>query len=80
MNRQLINQFKYVYKTAQDITPSVYASIAIPLITKYGWTQDEVEQLFLDSQDEWQNSIGSNDNMILRCERITGIDMRRSAC
>lgn len=77
-NKALINQYKYIHRKAMDITPSVYASIAIPLVEKLGWTGDEVAQLFSWSQDEWNESINtsSRETMLDRCEKLTGIDLR----
>ena len=75
-NNSLIAQYKYLYRKASDITPSVYASIAIPLVEKYGWSGEEVEDLFQLSQDIWQQNVTSRQTMLETCLELTGIDMR----
>ena len=77
-NKNLIEQYKYLYRKASDITPSVYASIAIPLVENYGWNGDEVENLFQMSQDIWQDNATDRMTMIETCLELTGIDLRAS--
>lgn len=77
-NNSLIAQYKYLYRKASDITPSVYASIAIPLVEKYGWSGDEVEDLFQMSQDIWQENATDRMTMLEKCLELTGIDLRTS--
>ena len=77
-NKNLIEQYKYLYRKASDITPSVYASIAIPLVENYGWNGDEVEDLFQLSQDIWQKNVTSRQTMLETCLELTGIDLRSS--
>ena len=77
-NKNLIEQYKYLYRKASDITPSVYASIAIPLVDNYGWNGDEVENLFKMSQDIWQDNATDRMTMIEKCLELTGIDLRSS--
>ena len=77
-NKNLIEQYKYLYRKASDITPSLYASIAIPLVENYGWNGDEVENLFQMSQDIWQDNATDRMTMIEKCLELTGIDLRAS--
>ena len=36
-NNSLINKYKMLYKKIEQITPEVYAGIALTLHRKYGW-------------------------------------------
>lgn len=75
-NKALIDQYKYLYRKASDLTPSIYASIAIPLVERLGWTGDEVEVLFQWSQDIWEENSTQTGTMLDRCLELTGIDLR----
>ena len=77
-NKNLIEQYKYLYRKASDTTPSVYASIAIPLVENYGWDGDGGEDLLQLAQDIWQQDVTSRQTMLETCLELTGIDLRTS--
>ena len=74
-NKGLINRYKYMYQQTQQITPAIYASIAIALHEE-GWGFKRINRVFARSQEIWQNHDGSNDDMLKKCEELTGIEMR----
>lgn len=49
-NNVLINQYKQLSKQVQNITPQVYAGIALALSRKYGWKYEQINELFAESQ------------------------------
>lgn len=75
-NNRLINQYKYMYQKTQQITPEVYAGIALALHRRYGWGFKRINDLFTVSQEIWEECADSNLNMCDICEKETGIDIR----
>lgn len=63
-------------RQCREITPSVYASIAIALHRKCGWGYKRISDLFAESQEVWNECIQGDISMIEMCERETGIDVR----
>lgn len=76
-NNRLINQYKAIYKQIQNITPEVYACIALALHRKYGWEYEAINDLFCESQDIWTECVNSEVNMLQMCEAETGIELQR---
>ena len=76
-NNILIEQYKTMYKKIQQITPEVYAGIALALHRKYGWGYKRINDLFSESQTIWNECVNSNINMVEMCERETGIELRK---
>ena len=76
-NSKLINQYKAMYKQIQQITPEVYAGIALALHRKHGWGYQRINDLFCESQDIWNECIQGEVNMIQLCEQETGIEVQR---
>lgn len=76
-NKRLVNQFKAMYQQINQITPQVYAGIALSLHRKYGWGFKRINDLFTESQAIWQECVDSGVNMIKMCEEETGIDIQR---
>lgn len=74
-NRTLIDQYKQLHEKISLITPAIYASIAIPLVTKFGWDGDQVNELFIESQEEWEKNVNTTKDMLDRCEKLTGISL-----
>lgn len=62
-------------RQCREITPSVYASIAIALHRKCGWGYKRISDLFAESQEIWNECIQSDMNMVQMCEAETGIDV-----
>ena len=76
-NNILIEQYKTMYKKIQQITPEVYAGIALALHRKYGWGYKRINDLFLESQNIWNECVNSSINMVEMCEEETGIEVRK---
>ena len=76
-NNILIEQYKTMYKKIQQITPEVYAGIALALHRKCGWGYKRINDLFLESQTIWNECVNSGINMVEMCEEETGIEIRK---
>lgn len=76
-NNRLINQYKHMYQKIQQITPEVYAGIALALHREHGWGYKRINDLFNASQDIWNECVQSELNMIQMCYEETGIDIAR---
>ena len=75
-NNKLIERYKYMYRKTQEIVPEVYAGIALALSRKHGWEYDQINDLFQESQDIWNECIQTSANMVQMCEEETGIELR----
>ena len=76
-NNYLINKYKMLYKKIEQITPEVYAGIALALHRKCGWGYKRINDLFEESQIIWNECINSDINMMEMCEKETGIELRK---
>ena len=76
-NNNLINKYKMLYKKIEQITPEVYAGIALALHRKCGWGYKRINNLFEESQIIWNECINSDINMMEMCEKETGIELRK---
>ena len=76
-NNYLINKYKMLYKKIEQITPEVYAGIALTLHRKYGWGYKRINDLFEELQIIWNECINSDINMVEMCEKETGIELRK---
>ena len=76
-NNNLINKYKMLYKKIEQITPEVYAGIALALHRKCGWGYKRINDLFSESQIIWNECINSDINMLEMCEKETGIELRK---
>ena len=76
-NNNLINKYKMLYKKIDQITPEVYAGIALALHRKCGWGYKRINDLFSESQIIWNECINSDINMVEMCEKETGIELRK---
>lgn len=74
-NNSLINKYKMLYKKIEQITPEVYAGIALALHRKCGWGYKRINDLFEESQIIWNECINSDINMVEMCEKETGIEL-----
>lgn len=63
-------------RQCREITPSVYASIAIALHRKHKWGFKRISDLFTESQEVWNECIQGDISMVEMCEKETGIDVR----
>ncbi len=60
----------------KEITPEVYAGIALALHRKYGWGYKRINDLFVESQLIWDECVLSDVNMVQLCENETGIEIQ----
>ena len=77
-NQYLTKLLAKLERQCREITPSVYACIALALHRKYGWGFKRISDLFAESQDIWNECIMNKESMVEMCERETGIDVRNS--
>ena len=75
-NNKLIEQYKTMYKKIQQITPEVYAAIALALHRKNKWGYKRINELFEESQKIWQESVNEDKDMVQMCLDETGIELR----
>ena len=76
-NKNLTKLLAKMERHCREITPSVYACIALALHRKYGWGFKRISDLFAESQAIWQECIQSDISMAEMCEKETGIDILR---
>ncbi len=66
-NKKLIKQFGAMYKQIYNITPSVYAGIALALHRKYGWEYEQINDLFMEVAGDMERVCAG------RCEYVTDV-------
>ena len=79
-NKALIEQMKLqarMKEQIKQITPEIYAGIALALHRKHGWGFKRINDLFVESQEIWTECVQSDLNMIQMCELETGIEIQR---
>lgn len=74
-NNAFINRQKRLAKEINDITPKVYAGLALALHRKHGWGYKRINDLFLESQNIWNECVQSGVDMLKMCEDETGIEV-----
>ena len=77
-NNALINHYKRLEKQIANITPQVYAGIALALSRKYGWEYEQINEIFAGSQAIWNECVDSGVDMIAMCAEETGIECTSS--
>lgn len=75
-NNSLINRYKHMYQQINQITPEVYAGIALALHRKHGWGFKRINELFCESQDIWNECVQKQINMVQMCYEETGIEVQ----
>lgn len=84
-NNKLINSMREIARrnrqlnveiATEDVTPYVYAGIAIALHRQCGWGHKRINNIFMESQRLWESYGG---DMIDLCETETGIKIRNQA-
>ena len=75
-NKFLIEQMKNLHKSINNITPQVYAGIALALHREYGWGYKRINRLFALSEEIWDECTLDDRNMVQMCLDETGIDIR----
>ena len=66
-NKALIEQMKRLHQTVNNVTPEVYAGIALALHRKHGWGFQRINDLFALSQDIWTDAVNEGMNMRTMC-------------
>ena len=67
---------KRVQKTINNITPEIYASVALALCREYGWEHEDINDLSVKSQHIWTECVNADINMIEMCSEETGINVQ----
>lgn len=78
MNKQLIEAYKMQKRLEKEINkviPEIYACFALVLY-RQGWEPDAIEELFAETQIEWNNNVDSMEDMIQHVSEVTGIEVR----
>ena len=76
-NNQLINQYRDMHRQIENITPAIYASIALAINRKYGWKHNPINRIFKESQEIWEEHRNDLEGMCKRCEDEVGIIIKR---
>lgn len=76
-DKNLLKLLAKIERKCREITPEVYASLAIALHRKHGWGFKRISDLFAESQEIWNECIQSGESMVEMCEKETGIDVQR---
>lgn len=63
-------QAENIAKASEQMTPSVYAALALALHRKCGWGYVRINRVFAESQRIWEQNTG---DMLKQCELETGI-------
>ena len=82
-NNALINAYRDVYKKNKElqkeiiqVTPEVYAGIALALHRECKWGFTRINRIFAKSQHIWDECNDKGVNMTRLCLEETGIDLR----
>lgn len=70
LKRQAI--LKKTKREVYQVTPEIYAAFALCLDGR-GWTFEQIEELFAETQKLWTDMLGDGDDMCKICEEVTGI-------
>lgn len=68
--------YKEYQKKVNNLTPEIYAAIAIALHTKCGWGYKRINDLFQLSEKIWDECIEQEVDMITKCENEIGIVLK----
>lgn len=56
------------------LVPRIYAALACALWNK-GWTAEQIEEVFAESQEYWQDSQQNGWDMLKNVQEVTGIQV-----
>lgn len=74
-NKRIAQLEKKVERDAIEL----YASMALCLSdVKYGWTHDQIEELFVDIAGVWQDSLDRDIDLATWCAEVVDIDVRQN--
>lgn len=68
--------YKEYQKKVNNLTPEIYAAIAIALHTKCGWGYKRINNLFQLSEKIWDECIAQEIDMVTKCENEIGIILK----
>ncbi len=74
-SKQLIKMMALIDRKSKEITPDLYASVALALHRKYGWGYKRINELFKESHAIWEEGVQLNLNIREMCEEETGIEV-----
>lgn len=74
-NRGKVDMLRRIQQEINNVTPSVYSAIAIGLVEEFGWTADQVNDLFVYTQGLWASCAEKNISMVKWAEELTGISV-----
>ena len=74
-NRGKVDMLRRLQQEINNVTPSVYSAIAIGLVEEFGWTAEQVNDLFVYTQGLWASCAEKNISMRQWCEELTGIQL-----
>lgn len=75
-NRGKVDMLRRIQQEINNVTPSVYSAIAIGLVEEFGWTADQVNDLFVYTQSLWSECAKKNISMREWCLELTGISVQ----
>lgn len=74
-NRGKVDYLRRLQQEINNVTPNVYAAIAIGLVEEFGFTAEDVNNLFVYTQSLWAECAKKNISMREWCEELTGIQL-----
>lgn len=81
-NNAFINAQKLIHKEINKILPNIYAAMAMALWNLLKMPddekQEEIEDIFAESQAIWFDCADNDKDMLEMCEELTGIDVIRT--
>lgn len=70
-----------LYEQTHSVTPQIYAAFALTLsYDNYKWTPEQIEKLFTETMELWDDCARNGVNMCKWCEEVTGIDCEEKKC
>lgn len=75
-NRAKVDMLRRLQQEIANVTPSVYSAIAIGLVEEFGWTAEQVNDLFVYTQGLWASCAEKNISMREWCKELTNIDIQ----
>ena len=75
-NRGKVDMLRRLQQEINNVTPSVYSAIAIGLVEEFGWTAEQVNDLFVYTQGLWSACAEKNISMRQWCLELTNIDIQ----
>lgn len=74
-NRAKVDMLRRLQQEINNVTPSVYSAIAIGLVEEFGWTSEQVNDLFVYTQGLWSACAEKNISMVQWAKELTNIEI-----